>query len=168
MTVSEAVVFFADDREVLDRLEPLAAVGLDYLRLGQPVPTLSGGEAQRLKLAGHLADVGDRAQAKWLRRCSCSTSRPRACTSTTSPKLLGAFKRLLDAGHSLLVIEHNLDVIRAATGSSTWARKAATRGGRLLVAGTPEQVMAEPASHTGARCSTTTRSVRRSSRPAAR
>ena len=57
MTVSEAVVFFADDREVLDRLEPLAAVGLDYLRLGQPVPTLSGGEAQRLKLAGHLADV---------------------------------------------------------------------------------------------------------------
>ncbi len=57
LTVSEAVVFFADDREVLDRLEPLAAVGLDYLRLGQPVPTLSGGEAQRLKLAGHLADV---------------------------------------------------------------------------------------------------------------
>ncbi|MDH5226150.1 MAG: excinuclease ABC subunit UvrA, partial [Gammaproteobacteria bacterium] len=57
MTVSEAVAFFADDREVLDRLEPLAAVGLDYLRLGQPVPTLSGGEAQRLKLAGHLADV---------------------------------------------------------------------------------------------------------------
>ena len=128
LTVSEAVEFFADDRDVLARLEPLAAVGLDYLRLGQPVPTLSGGEAQRLKLAGHLADdarppenadahrffaeeIGERPAAA---RCSCSTSRPPACISTTSRKLLGAFRRLLDAGHSLLVIEHNLDVIRAA------------------------------------------------------
>ncbi len=154
MTVSEAVVFFADDREVLDRLEPLAAVGLDYLRLGQPVPTLSGGEAQRLKLAGHLADV------KPATRKSVSVPDFRGTLflfdePTTGlhfddvARLLGAFKRLLDAGHSLLVIEHNLDVIRASDWILDLGPEGGDGGGRLLVAGTPEQVMAEPASHTG-------------------
>ena len=100
MTVSEAAAFFAGDREVLDRIEPLVAVGLEYLRLGQPVPTLSGGEAQRLKLAGHLAESGRNRghspvfgaeNGRMSRYCprpsasSCSTSPPPACTSTTSP-----------------------------------------------------------------------------------
>ncbi|MDH4164893.1 MAG: excinuclease ABC subunit UvrA [Gammaproteobacteria bacterium] len=159
MTVSEAVLFFADDREVLDRLEPLAAVGLDYLRLGQPVPTLSGGEAQRLKLAGHLAD------AKPAARKSVSVPNSPAVgfrgtlflfdEPTTGlhfddvARLLGAFKRLLDAGHSLLVIEHNLDVIRASDWILDLGPEGGAAGGRLLVAGTPGQVMAEPASHTG-------------------
>ena len=165
MTVSEAVAFFADDREVLDRLEPLAAVGLDYLRLGQPVPTLSGGEAQRLKLAGHLAEVKP---AK--RKLGTLTDFPSG-KSVSVPnfrgtlflfdepttglhfddvaRLLGAFKRLLDAGHSLLVIEHNLDVIRASDWILDLGPEGGDGGGRLLVAGTPEQVMAEPASHTG-------------------
>ncbi len=154
MTVSEAVAFFADDREVLDRLEPLAAVGLDYLRLGQPVPTLSGGEAQRLKLAGHLADVkpakGKSVNAPNFRGTLFLFDEPTTGLHFDDvAKLLGAFKRLLDAGHSLLVIEHNLDVIRASDWILDLGPEGGDGGGRLLVAGTPEQVMAEPASHTG-------------------
>ena len=96
LTVTEALAFFAPWPRVLARLQPLANVGLDYLRLGQPVPTLSGGEAQRLKLAGYLADGGHRAAAPGGHRtqrrghdrppanCCCSTSRPPACTSRTS------------------------------------------------------------------------------------
>ena len=95
LTVSEAVAFFAGEREVQRTLQPLADVGLEYLKLGQPVPTLSGGEAQRLKLAGHLAEAArssdsasHRAVAAATRakaRCFCSMSRPPACTSRTSP-----------------------------------------------------------------------------------
>jgi excinuclease ABC subunit A len=152
MTVSEAVVFFGDERDVLERLEPLAAVGLDYLRLGQPVPTLSGGEAQRLKLAGHLADVKP---VKGEPGANSPTTLFLFDEPTTGlhfddvAKLLGAFKRLLDAGHSLLVIEHNLDVIRASDWILDLGPEGGDAGGRLLVAGTPAQVMAAPASHTG-------------------
>ncbi len=157
MTVSEAVVFFAEDREVLDRLEPLAAVGLDYLRLGQPVPTLSGGEAQRLKLAGHLADVkptkqktGDSPQDWHSPHTLFLFDEPTTGLHFDDiAKLLAAFKRLLDAGHSLLVIEHNLDVIRASDWILDLGPEGGDAGGQLLVAGTPAQVMAEPASHTG-------------------
>jgi excinuclease ABC subunit A len=147
MTVSEAIEFFAGDREVLGCLEPLVAVGLEYLRLGQPVPTLSGGEAQRLKLAGHLAES------------AAGTARGGALFLFDEPttglhfddvaKLLGAFKRLLDAGHSLVVIEHNLDVIRAADWILDLGPEGGERGGRLVVAGTPRQVMRCAASHTG-------------------
>ena len=93
LTISEAVKVFADDKEIVRRLQPLVDVGLDYLRLGQPVPTLSGGEAQRLKLAGHLAEASGRSiaalpkrpdgRAKGTRASSSSTSPPRACTSRT-------------------------------------------------------------------------------------
>jgi hypothetical protein len=90
LTVSEAAVLFANDREVIRALQPIVDVGLEYVKLGQPVPTLSGGEAQRLKLAGFLAEAARTAApaaSRWpdAAPCSCSTSRPPACTSTTSP-----------------------------------------------------------------------------------
>jgi excinuclease ABC subunit A len=170
LTVSEAVRFFADDADVLARLEPLAAVGLDYLRLGQPVPTLSGGEAQRLKLAGFLADAAENGDTpnfpengdtpNFRRKGKRARAESRGTLflfdePTTGlhfddvAKLLGAFRRLLDAGHSLLVIEHNLDVIRAADWIVDLGPEGGDGGGRLLVAGTPETVMAAPDSHTG-------------------
>ena len=154
MTVAEAVEFFAGDEELLARLEPLAAVGLEYLRLGQPVPTLSGGEAQRLKLAGHLGKNGSEAFSASKK----DGSRPFLFLfdePTTGlhfddvAKLLGAFERLLQAGHSLLVIEHNLDVIRAADWILDLGPEGGEAGGQLVAAGTPAQVTRNPASHTG-------------------
>jgi excinuclease ABC subunit A len=89
LTVSEAVQLFRDDREVLRVLQPIVDVGLEYVKLGQPVPTLSGGEAQRLKLAGFLAEAAQgttasRSRSRGAAPCTCSTSRPPGCTSTTS------------------------------------------------------------------------------------
>jgi excinuclease ABC subunit A len=147
MTVSEAVVFFKDHAEVLARLQPLADVGLDYLRLGQPVPTLSGGEAQRLKLAGHLADKAGK-----------SGSDPKLFLfdePTTGlhfediAKLLRAFRQLLAAGHSLVVIEHNLDVIRAADWILDLGPEGGDAGGELVCEGPPAAVMQHTTSHTG-------------------
>ncbi|MCL4681574.1 MAG: excinuclease ABC subunit UvrA [Rhodocyclaceae bacterium] len=145
LTVSEALTFFVGHAEVLARLAPLADVGLDYLRLGQPVPTLSGGEAQRLKLAGHLAD-------------SDSAGRPTLFLfdePTTGlhfddiAKLLKSFRRLVDAGHSLVVIEHNLDVIRASDWIVDLGPEGGEAGGELVCAGTVAEVMGYAASHTG-------------------
>jgi excinuclease ABC subunit A len=159
MTVSEAAAFFSGDREVLDCLEPLVAVGLEYLRLGQPVPTLSGGEAQRLKLAGHLAEnrghspvfrPENRRMSPIFRGTLFLFDEPTTGLHFDDvAKLLGAFKRLLDAGHSLVVIEHNLDVIRAADWILDLGPEGGERGGCLVTAGTPEQVMRCEASHTG-------------------
>jgi excinuclease ABC subunit A len=147
MTVSEAAAFFAGDREVLDRLEPLVAVGLDYLRLGQPVPTLSGGEAQRLKLAGHLA--GTEKSGARHRTVFLFDEPTTGLHFDDVAKLLGAFRRLLDAGHSLVVIEHNLDVIRAADWVVDLGPEGGERGGTLVAAGTPEAITRCEASHTG-------------------
>jgi excinuclease ABC subunit A len=147
MTVSEAATFFSGDREVLDRVEPLVAVGLEYLRLGQPVPTLSGGEAQRLKLAGHLADA---ARGQGNGGTLFLFDEPTTGLHFDDvAKLLGAFKRLLDAGNSLVVIEHNLDVIRAADWIIDLGPEGGDEGGRLVVAGTPEDAMRCEHSHTG-------------------
>jgi excinuclease ABC subunit A len=147
MTVSGAAAFFAGDADVLACLEPLIAVGLDYLRLGQPVPTLSGGEAQRLKLAGHLADTArGEANGSALFLFDEPTT---GLHFDDIARLLGAFKRLLDAGHSLVVIEHNLDVIRAADWIIDLGPEGGDAGGTLVVAGTPDEVMACEASHTG-------------------
>ena len=112
LTVTEAAAFFADRVDITAALEPLQGVGLGYLKLGQPVPTLSGGEAQRLKLAGHLA---------WARKKKGGPGRLLLFDEPTTglhfediAVLLAAFRRLIAEGHSLVVIEHNLDVIRAA------------------------------------------------------
>jgi excinuclease ABC subunit A len=155
MTVSEAVAFFSQHDEVRRALEPLAAVGLSYLKLGQPVPTLSGGEAQRLKLAGHLVKAAKRGAGG-----TAPTARGGTLFLFDEPTtglhfddiatLLAAFRRLLAEGHSLVVIEHNLDVIGAADWVIDLGPEGGEAGGELICAGTPEQVAAHPASHTGA------------------
>jgi excinuclease ABC subunit A len=158
LTVSEALAFFAADMEVCARLAPLADVGLDYLRLGQPVPTLSGGEAQRLKLAGHLAENAVRPKtgnAAAARRGSLGGTLFLFDEPTTGlhfddvAKLLGAFRRLIDAGHSLLVIEHNLDVIRAADWIIDLGPEGGEAGGEIVCVGTPSAIARTAASHTG-------------------
>ncbi len=166
LTVSEALAYFAADDEVCLRLAPLAEVGLDYLRLGQPVPTLSGGEAQRLKLAGHLAENAVRlhsAKKTSLKKEAAGGGKavPRRGSlflfdePTTGlhfddvAKLLRAFRRLLDAGHSLLVIEHNLDVIRAADWIIDLGPDGGAAGGAVVCVGTPGDIMRTAASHTG-------------------
>src|ERR1700742_3250030 len=161
LTVSEALAFFAADEEVCIRLAPLAEVGLDYLRLGQPVPTLSGGEAQRLKLAGHLADSAVRLKTpkKGARDKDAGPVGRGSLFLFDEPttglhfddvaKLLRAFRRLIDAGHSLLVIEHNLDVIRAADWIVDLGPEGGDGGGRVVGVGTPAEIAAIGASHTG-------------------
>jgi excinuclease ABC subunit A len=146
MTVSEAVQFFAGEREVLQTLEPLVEVGLDYLRLGQPVPTLSGGEAQRLKLAGHLAEQAEpTARGKLFLFDEPTTG----LHFDDIARLLRAFRRLVAAGHSLLVIEHNLDVIGAADWLIDLGPEGGEAGGEIVCVGSPEQVMRDARSHTG-------------------
>ncbi len=155
MTVSEALAFFADDAEIQRVLAPLADVGLDYLRLGQPVPTLSGGEAQRLKLAGHLAEAGKprgrgKKKDKGGDRLLFLFDEPTTGLHFEDVAvLLRAFDKLLDAGHALVVIEHNLDVLAAADWIVDLGPEGGDAGGEIVVEGTPETVMACKASHTG-------------------
>jgi excinuclease ABC subunit A len=151
LTVSEALSYFATDREVCVRLAPLVEVGLGYLRLGQPVPTLSGGEAQRLKLAAHLAEH----RAARTRDDDARGSLFLFDEPTTGlhfddiAKLLRALRRLIEAGHSVLVIEHNLDVIRAADWLVDLGPEGGDAGGTVIGAGTPRDLMRNGASHTG-------------------
>lgn len=154
LTVSEAIAFFAADAEVLRVLKPIVDVGLEYVKLGQPVPTLSGGEAQRLKLAGFLAEA---AQARTARSAKqAPAARLFMFDEPTTglhfddiAKLMQAFGKLLAGGHSLIVIEHNLDVIRAADWLIDLGPEGGDGGGRVLCAGTPEMVKACAESHTG-------------------
>ena len=145
MTVSEAARFFNNHEEVHQRLWPLIEVGLDYLKLGQPVPTLSGGEAQRLKLAGHLADTERGAEPKLFLFDEPTTG----LHFDDVAKLLRAFRHLLDAGHSLVVIEHNLDVVRSSDWIIDLGPEGGDAGGCIVCEGTPAQVMAHDTSHTG-------------------
>jgi excinuclease ABC subunit A len=143
MTVRQALAFFAAAPKVTARLKILDEIGLGYLRLGQSATTLSGGEAQRLKLAAHLAD---RASEGTLYIFDEPTT---GLHFDDIQKLLGAFRRLLDGGASLLVIEHNLDVIKSADWVIDLGPEGGEEGGRVVAAGTPEQVARNPQSHTG-------------------
>jgi excinuclease ABC subunit A len=147
MTVFEAQEFFAGYPEVLRGLEPLTAVGLSYLKLGQPVPTLSGGEAQRLKLAGYLAEAKSRRNiGSTLFLFDEPTTGLHFDDIAT---LLRAFRRLLDEGHSLVVIEHNLDVIRAADWIIDLGPEGGDAGGEIVCFGAPDAVAKHETSHTG-------------------
>ncbi|NIR58707.1 MAG: excinuclease ABC subunit UvrA [Gammaproteobacteria bacterium] len=148
MTVAEALAFFADEPAVLQALEPLRAVGLEYLTLGQPVPTLSGGEAQRLKLAGHLTKA--RAGGPTRRGTLFLFDEPTTGLHFDDvARLLRAFRELQAGGHSLIVIEHNLDVIGAADWIVDLGPEGGDAGGAVVCAGTPAQVARCDASHTG-------------------
>ena len=143
MTVREALSFFGTVPKVVRRLQVLDEIGLGYLRLGQPATTLSGGEAQRIKIASHLT----------------SHSAERTLYILDEPttglhfddiaKLLTAFRKLLQAGHTLLVIEHNLDVIKTADWVIDLGPEGGDEGGTLVIAGPPEAVAAHEESHTG-------------------
>ncbi len=154
MTVSEACDFFSDSPEILSALAPLAAVGLGYVSLGQPVPTLSGGEAQRLKLAGFLGDAGSGRSGAGSGRGGTGNlflfDEPTTGLHFDDiATLLGAFRQLVDAGHSVLVIEHNLDVIRASDWIIDLGPEGGDAGGRVVCAGTPAEVAKCRESRTG-------------------
>jgi excinuclease ABC subunit A len=151
LTVSEAARLFADDREVVAKLQPIVDVGLDYVRLGQPVPTLSGGEAQRLKLAGFLAEAASRPSQRVANKGTLYLfDEPTTGLHFDDiAKLMRAMRKLLDAGHSVITIEHNLDVIRAADWVIDLGPEGGEAGGELVFAGTPEEMRLHPTSHTG-------------------
>ncbi|NCA71598.1 MAG: excinuclease ABC subunit A, partial [Sphingobacteriia bacterium] len=152
LTAHEAHAAFAHDTELTRALEPLIAVGLGYLRLGQPVPTLSGGEAQRLKLASHLAQANRLASRRGQTASGLLFLLDEPTTGlhfADVAVLLGAFQRLLDAGHSLLVIEHHLDLIAAADWLIDLGPEGGAAGGELVCVGTPEEVAARPESQIG-------------------
>ena len=153
LTVSEAAQLFAADRDVIRALQPIMDVGLNYVKLGQPVPTLSGGESQRLKLAGYLADAAK--STTFSRQASARRGMLFMFDEPTTglhfddiAKLMRALRKLLDAGHSLLVIEHNLDVIRASDWLIDLGPEAGEAGGEVVAFGTPEEVMLHAHSHT--------------------
>ncbi|HEX5389976.1 MAG TPA: excinuclease ABC subunit A, partial [Burkholderiaceae bacterium] len=153
LTVSEAASVFHHDREVIRALQPIVDVGLEYVRLGQPVPTLSGGEAQRLKLAGFLAEA-----AKTASKSRQPVAKKGTLFLFDEPttglhfddiaKLMRALRKLLDAGHSLVVIEHNLDVMRAADWLIDLGPEGGDGGGLIVAEGTPEDVREHADTHT--------------------
>ena len=143
LTIQEALSFFADQPRILARLKPMADVGLGYLRLGQSATTLSGGEAQRVKLASHLTQADGKGVLYLFDEPTTGLH------FDDIAKLLDAFDRLLKKGATLLIIEHNLEVIRHADWLIDLGPDGGEGGGRVVVAGTPETVAACEASWTG-------------------
>ena len=144
MPIEEAVGFFAHIPKIHRRLQTLHDVGLDYMRLGQLATTLSGGEAQRVKLAAELAKV---ATGRTLYILDEPTT---GLHFADIQRLLEVLQRLVEAGNSVVVIEHNLDVIKTADQIVDMGPEGGEEGGNLMAAGTPEEVAAVEASHTGA------------------
>jgi len=158
MTVKEALVYFAGHPRIVDKLYVLDEVGLGYVRLGQSATTLSGGEAQRVKLASHLATARS-ISSRSATNEAAAKARSRTLYILDEPttglhfddvaKLLAAFHKLIEGGGSLLVIEHNLDVIKSADWVIDMGPEGGSGGGQIVATGTPEEIAANPASHTG-------------------
>lgn len=158
MTVKEALVYFAGHPRLVDKLYVLDEVGLGYVRLGQSATTLSGGEAQRVKLASHLATArsilnrssNNEAAAKVRSRTLYILDEPTTGLHFDDvAKLLAAFHKLIEGGGSLLVIEHNLDVIKSADWVIDMGPEGGNAGGQVVAVGTPEEIAADERSHTG-------------------
>jgi excinuclease ABC subunit A len=144
MSIEEALEFFAHIPKIKRRLQTLHDVGLDYMRLGQPATTLSGGEAQRIKLAAELSKV---ATGRTLYILDEPTT---GLHFADIERLLDVLQRLVDAGNSVVVIEHNLDVIKVADQLIDMGPEGGEEGGQVMATGTPEQVAAVKRSYTGA------------------
>ncbi|HVW77656.1 MAG TPA: excinuclease ABC subunit UvrA [Alloacidobacterium sp.] len=152
LTVKEALRFFVGQQKILEKLAVLDEVGLGYVRLGQSATTLSGGEAQRVKLAAHLATVrsGSAAAKKGGSRVLYVLDEPTTGLHFDDvSKLLTAFRKLIDGGGSLLVIEHNLDVIKSADWVIDLGPEGGSKGGQIVATGTPEEITQNELSHTG-------------------
>jgi excinuclease ABC subunit A len=159
LTVKEALKFFAEVPKLTDKLRVLEEVGLGYLRLGQSATTLSGGEAQRMKLAAHLQPTGREIGRPAASRPEERARRRRVLYIFDEPttglhfddvsKLLAAFRRLIDAGGSILVIEHNLEVIKTADWVIDLGPEGGSRGGKIVGVGPPEAIAKVPGSYTG-------------------
>jgi excinuclease ABC subunit A len=143
MTAEEALLFFENIPKASAKLQTMVDVGLGYIRLGQTAPTLSGGEAQRLKLATELSR---RATGKTLYLIDEPTT---GLSFYDVHKLLDVLQRLTDMGNTILVIEHNLDVIRCSDWIIDLGPEGGDRGGELVAVGTPEQVAKVAKSYTG-------------------
>ena len=150
MSVDEAIDFFAEDRDnitcrrIVERIRALQQVGLGYVKLGQSSSTLSGGESQRVKLASYL--IKERSTDKLLFIFDEPTT---GLHFHDIGRLLGAFDALIERGHTIVVVEHNMEVIKCADHVIDLGPEAGTEGGEVVVAGTPEEVMACERSYTG-------------------
>ncbi len=143
LTVREAILFFKETKKLVTRLKTLDEVGLGYLRLGQSATTLSGGEAQRVKLAAHLSQ---KTKSNTLFIFDEPTT---GLHFEDINKLLAAFRALIDSGSSLVVIEHNIDVIKTADWVIDLGPEGGVGGGEVVAIGTPEKIAKNKKSHTG-------------------
>ncbi|HEY9136840.1 MAG TPA: excinuclease ABC subunit A, partial [Terriglobus sp.] len=155
MTVRDAVHYFAGNPKIVERLQVLDEVGLGYVRLGQSATTLSGGEAQRVKLASHLANI----RTAGPRGAELKKAASRVLYILDEPTtglhfadvatLLQAFRKLIEGGGSLLVIEHNMDIIKSADWIIDMGPEGGSAGGQVVAVGTPEEIAQVPGSYTG-------------------